>query len=361
MKVERSFEPTYAVPPGETLSELLEERGMTQTDLADRLGVSLKHANQVVNGAASISAELALGLEKVLGVSSGFWLNRESLFRADLARQGEAREFEAAQEWAREFPLKELKQRGFLAQDAKGADIVGELLRFLGVAKPELWTDPAVAYRKSRRFESDRYALAAWLRVGELAGNEIECEPYDAGRFLEILGDARSLTRLKPRSWHPKLVKLCAGAGVAVVIQPLFTGARANGATCWLSSTKALIQLSLRYKWEDVFWFSFFHEAGHVLRHRKRLKFLEGPRAEAAYGDDPELLQLEEEADQFASDILIPPDRAAELRWLGLADVRRFAAELGVSPAIVVGRLQHDRVVGFNQGNDLRRRLEFVS
>src|SRR5438445_13596747 len=81
------FEPDYAVPPGETIAELLEAREMTQTQLAKRLGVSLKHVNQVINGAASISAELALGLEKVAGVSAAFWLNRESLYRADLARQ----------------------------------------------------------------------------------------------------------------------------------------------------------------------------------------------------------------------------------------------------------------------------------
>jgi addiction module HigA family antidote len=333
---------------------------MTQTQLAKRLGVSLKHVNQVINGAASISAELALGLEKVAGVSAAFWLNRESLYRADLARQEETAALEGSVEWAKRFPVNELKKRNLLPADVKGTDLVRALLRFFGVASPDAWADPVVAYRKSQRFESDSYALAAWLRVAEIQAAEIECEPYDHERFLGVLEDVRALTPRGPKYWQDRLVELCAQAGVAVVPVDTFTGAKANGATRWLSPTKALIQLSLRHRWEDIFWFTFFHEAGHVALHRKKELFVEGLRPRSDSRDD-EWARLEDEADKFASRLLIPPQYERRLRYLTLSEVPTFAAEVGVGPAIIVGRLQHLGFIQYSQGNNYRRRLEFAN
>src|SRR5262245_24969871 len=149
MAPERPFRPTYAVPPGDTIVDLLDEQDMTQTELARRLGVTLKHVNQVVKGGASISAELALGLEKVFGASADFWLNREALYQADVARQTQAKELQSHVEWARRFPLQELKKRGYLTPEATGVDAVQALLRFLGIASPQQWQDPVAAYRKS--------------------------------------------------------------------------------------------------------------------------------------------------------------------------------------------------------------------
>jgi HTH-type transcriptional regulator / antitoxin HigA len=357
MAPESPFRPTYVVPPGATIADLLEEHDMTQTQLAKRLGVTLKHVNQVVNGGASISAELALGLEKVFRMPADFWLSREALYRSDLARQTEAKNLKAHVGWASNFPLKELKKRDLLPNDVSGADLVQALLAFLGIASPRQWEDPVVAYRKSQVYESDPYALATWLRVGELEAAEIETAPYDHDRFLQVLQDARQLTRLAPEQWQPRLVDACAAAGVAVAIIPAFDGARANGATRWLGPSKALIQLSIRYRWEDVFWFTFFHEAGHVVLHRKKDIFVEGLKSTH---EDAARAKLEAEADRFASRVLIPETYEPRLRQITLGQVEPLARELGIAPAIIVGRLQHDRRLPFNQGNQHRRRFKFV-
>ncbi|UUY05724.1 HigA family addiction module antitoxin [Svornostia abyssi] len=353
---DRPFSPDYAVPPGATLSELLERRDMTQSELAKRLGVSAKHVNQVVKGVAPLSTEMALGLEKVLGTPVAFWIKREAVYQA---RRAETNELESLAEhvsWAKRFPVKELKRIDLIPPTASGSDLVWHLLRFLGIAHPKQWTDPSVDYRKSQRFESDPYALSAWLRVAELRAAEIECAPYDSERFADTLHDIRGLTCLEPEEWHPLLVKKCAEAGVAVVIVDTFKGARANGATRWLSPTKALIQLSLRYTWEDIFWFTFFHEAGHVLLHRKKERFVEVPPSKR----DDSIAELEQEADRFAGRTLIPQHFERRLPRLTLNDVPGFARELGIAPAIVVGRLQHDRLLPHSRGNDLRRQFEFV-
>jgi HTH-type transcriptional regulator/antitoxin HigA len=333
---------------------------MTQTELARRLGVSLKHVNQVIKGAASISAELALGLEKVLGVSAAFWLNRESLYQADIARIGERRALERAIGWSERFPVAEMKKRRLLPSRATGVDLVAALLQFFGIASAERWSDPTVAFRKSLKFESDPYALSAWLRLGELEAESIECEPFDPDQFVAALEVARRLTRLRVKDWHPRLIETCAKAGVAVVVVDTFQGARANGATRWLSPSKALIQLSLRHRWEDVFWFSFFHEAGHVLLHRKKEVFVEPPQHKPRRRSTSDGLQPEQEADRFASRTLIPPKYDHILRRLTLSQVSAFAEQLDIAPAIVVGRLQHDELLPYTHGNKLRRRLAFV-
>jgi HTH-type transcriptional regulator/antitoxin HigA len=359
MASQRPFRPTYVVPPGATIADLIEEHAMTQTELAKRLGVTLKHVNQVVNGGASISAELALGLEKVFEVPASFWLSRESLYQADLARQSETQELESHIAWASQFPVRELKKRRYLPADAHGVELVQALLGFLGVASPRLWHDPAVAYRKSRSYESDPFALAAWLRVGERDGAEIDCEPYDRDRFISTLHEARRMTRRDPKEWQPQLTELLARAGVALVIADTFKGARANGATRWLTPSKALLQLSLRYRWEDIFWFSFFHEAGHIALHRKKGVFVDG-LAVADRSQDSEAERLEREADRFAARILIPERYEARLRQLRAAEIQAFADELEITPAIVVGRLQHEGLMHFSESVKYKRRLRFV-
>jgi HTH-type transcriptional regulator/antitoxin HigA len=317
---------------------------MTQTELARRLGVSLKHLNQVVKGTASISAELALGLEKVLGPTAAFWATREAHYQAAVARGAESERLEKAIPWASQFPIAELADRDYIPAGLTGADLVVAVLRFFALAHPDQWTDPRVAFRKSQKFKSNPFALSAWLRAGEIAAAEINCKPYDHDRFLDALETVRGLTRLEPEDWHPQLQEACAEAGVAVVVVDAFDGARANGATRWLSPTKALIQLSLRHSWEDIFWFTLFHEAGHVALHRKRDVFLEG---EGGAGDGDDVVRLEREADRFAARTLIPPQYDRRLRHLTLAEVPAFADRLGIAPAIVVGRLQRSTDVAY--------------
>ena len=145
---------------------------------------------------------------------------------------------------------------------------------------------------------------------------------------------------------------LCAEAGVALVFVPEIKGCPVSGLTRWLSPTKALIQMSLRHKTDDQFWFTFFHEAGHILHDGKKKIFIDDNRPE----DD-----REKKANRFAADFLIPPEATPELWTLTTrTSVRDFAKRMGIAPGIVVGRLQHDRVIPFSHLNDLKTRFTWV-
>lgn len=232
-----------------------------------------------------------------------------------------------------------------------------EVLNYFGVASPErwreMWLGAQVAYRTSRAFESDPGAVSAWLRKGELVAREISCKPYDEQKFKAALLTIRELTVQPPEMFQQEVVRLCADAGVAVAFVPELPKMRASGATWWLTSTKAVVLLSLRYKSDDHLWFSFFHEAGHILLHGKKDVFIE----------DDGTNEKEHEANRFASDFLIPSHRfkafLASSR-LSKDAISRFAAELGVAPGIVVGRLQHDGKLPPSHCNDLKARLRWA-
>ena len=154
--------------------------------------------------------------------------------------------------------------------------------------------------------------------------------------FKPALEDIRFLTRKEPEHFQSKTVQICSEVGVAVVFIRPIKGAPVYGATRWLNPEKALSQLSLRGKYEDLLWFTFSHAAGHILLHGKKEAFIE---------DNHDQTEKEDEADQFAANFLI--QRNAWQKFLlsenfqSTTAVKAFAAQLEISPAIVVGRLQH--------------------
>ena len=304
------FAPDWLSPPGDTIADVLEERGWSQAEFAQRIDYTPKHVNQLLRGKAPISEETALRLERVLGSTARFWLQREAEYREALARRAEQAAMAQESAWLAELPLKEMVRFGWV-QDCRenAAAQVAECLRFFGVATVSAWREryvaPLAAFRAWPRDEMQPGAVAAWLRQGERRAAAIECAPFARKTFLQALQELRALTNEpEPAIFVPRMTALCAAAGVAVVLEPAPSGCPASGAVRWLTPECALLMLSLRYKSNDQLWFSFFHEAGHLLLHGKRLLFLEVE--EHRDGQD------EEEANAFARDFLIPPTAATQ-------------------------------------------------
>jgi len=353
-----AYVPDYAVPPGETLSETIEAIGMTQADLAARTGRTLKTINEIIKGKAPIRPKTALQLERVLGVPASFWNNREHNYREALARIEEKGRLKSQVRWLKELPVSAMVRLGWIRGFQDKVRQLQELLNFFGVASPdqweELWGGKEVAFRKSPAFQSNPGAVAAWLRKGEVDATRLRCAPFDESKFRAALSRIRALTVEPPEIFQSELIRLCAEAGVAVVFTPELPGTRVSGATRWLSPERAMIQLSLRYKTNDHLWFTFFHEAGHILLHGKRDVFLESEKSEDG---------KEKEADRFASNVLIPAtefQKLVERRGRGQRDICDFAEKLGIAPGIVVGRLQHDRIIPRSYFNDLKKRLTWA-
>lgn len=352
-----TYQPDAVSPPGETLLDLLEERGLTQKELALRMGRPLKTINEIVKGKAAITKETSLELEKVLGTPADFWLRREARYREYLARVEEQKNAERWLPWLERLPVKELMQHGALPKlrltGENKKQVLLAALRFFGVASPEGWervyAEPQVSYRRTRADQSDTGAISSWLRLGEIEAEGVACERYNRARFKKALERARELTVLDPEEFEPKLHNLCAQAGVALVLVPAIPRAHVSGVSRWLSAHKPLLQLSLYGKTNDRFWFTFFHEAAHILLHDKSEVFLDEFTGEVLQS------RQEEEANAFAARFLIPEESENELPCLkSKKAVVDFARRLGIHPGIVVGRLQHEQHIPVTWMNDLK-------
>ncbi|MFH2203111.1 MAG: helix-turn-helix domain-containing protein [Elusimicrobiota bacterium] len=354
-----TFNPDYCVHPGATLDEVLAERDISQAEFADRTGRPRKSINEIIKGKAAITPETALQFEKVLGIPARFWNARESQYREFLARKDSDSKSVQQIRWAKQFPFRDMIKDSLVPALAEAHRQVDALLEYFGVVSPEqfevIWGKKQHAYRKSQAFEVDHFSLAAWLRKGELVAQQIECADYDPDAFHRALVEARTLTIKPPEVFCRKLVDVCRAAGVAVVFAKELPRTRVSGATHWLSPKKALLQLSLRYKTDDHLWFTFFHEAGHILLHGKKQCFLE----KRGRGTG----KLEAEANRFGGDFLIPPDELKRFLSAGVVSGARvvgFARRIGIAPGIVVGRLQHDKVIHPSQLNTLKVRLKWA-
>ena len=353
-----TYEPDIITPPGDTLGEMLNERRMSQKELADRTGRPIKTINEIIKGKSAISPETALQFEKVFGASAGFWIQREAHYREYLSRVEEQTRLNSYIPWLDELPLAALRKNGVLSTTRNKIRQVVEMLNFFGVASPAEWrrvyTEPQVAYRISSPEQTDPAAIAAWLRMGELRAQDVDCAPFDKAIFRNALNDIRKLTVEAPDVFVPRMTQLCRESGVAVVFIPALPRCRVSGVARWLSADKALIQLSLFGKYNDRLWFSFFHEAGHLLLHGKRLVFLDGDKL----GDGPE----EESANKYAANFLIPEEKTHLLKTMRPSAnlVHAIAMELGIHPGIIVGRMQHDGLLLMSHLNRLKDRFEFV-
>lgn len=359
MAAKYTFQPDYTVPPGATLKETLDAKGLSQADLSLRTGLSEKTISQIVNGIAPISFDTAEKLELATGIPASFWNRRELSYREALARTEEIKRLQADVAWLKEVPVKVLVEhkKKYVEPTAGKADMARRVLKFFGVSSVEAWRKtwlrPAAQYRgREVQHKYPGYA-AAWRRMGELEAERTDCAPFDARVFRRVLATIRHLTRESADVWYPRVVEECASAGVAVTFVKEIPRAAISGLTKWLTKDKALLMLSLKYKSDDQLWFSFFHEAGHILLHGKRDVFLE-----SGWDDST---NEEKEANAFARDLLIPPEFTHRFPHLkSKAAIRRFAREIDVAVGVVVGRLQHDGFLPRSHCNDLKVKLDWA-
>ena len=242
--------PNYAVPPGETLKEVLDEQGINRDKLAQQAGLPPGHINLIVNGHARVGANVAVRLERATNIPARFWLKLETDYQERLARLDESA-LQADLPLLEELPIVWMVKHGVLTKRLGKADRLRETLMYLGVSDRNAWFDTVnhleASFRMSKTRNCDPAAVAVWLRMGEIAAAGIDCAPWDASRFAEALRQARSLTsEPDPAVWHSRLVELCASAGVAVVTVPEMSEAKTDGAARWLTPTKGLIQLSTK-------------------------------------------------------------------------------------------------------------------
>src|SRR5436309_9832410 len=111
-----------AVHPGEIVAEYIEFHEWAQRDLARRTGLTPKTISEICNGKAPITPQTALAFEKVLQRPARFWLNLQRQYDEAEARQQDLAKSVQWVDWARKFPLKEMKKLRFFNPDKSAVD-----------------------------------------------------------------------------------------------------------------------------------------------------------------------------------------------------------------------------------------------
>lgn len=365
----QEYTPTSVPHPGAMVAEYLEFNSWSQRDLARRTGLTPKTISEICNEKAPITPVTALALEKVFQRPAHLWLNLQRQFDEAIARKKVQQRASSWNDWTQKFPLKQMREWGYIETDAAGGvSDVDALLSFFGVTSPEgwdsVWEASRIAYRQTRSIKTSVEAISAWVRATEIAASMIPTGEYDEKLLWKSIPTIRELTLKRAEKIVDPLQSLCAAAGVSVVFVPALPRTGISGCARWLHGSKPLIGLSLRYKTDDQLWFTFFHELGHLLLHRRKHVFVLDNAVNDLSDDvvDPTMQQEEDEANRFATDTLIPAQALESFiarGSFGNDDLKSFASEVGVAPGILVGRLQHDGILERYQGTAFFQRLDF--
>ena len=259
---------TYiATPPGATVREQLQNRGMTQKEFAARMDMSEKHISKFINGEVLLTPDMAMRLEMVLGLPAHFWMNLESIYREKLCLVEEENAMDEDIAFLKNFPYSTMAKYKWVQATRKPKEKVIALRKFFELVKLTLLSRrsiPGIAYRCQAADEKMDYALLAWAQKAKLEARHMKTAPVDLKALQDALPKIQSMTTLPPKDYSLELQELLANAGIALVFLPSIKGTFLHGATFY-DSERIVVGLPICEKDSNKFWFSLFHELGHIL------------------------------------------------------------------------------------------------
>ncbi len=342
------YKPKYAIHPGETLKEKLEEMEMSPKEFAIRTGKPIKTISNLINGKSNITPDMAVQFEKVLNIPASFWLKLQSDYDESLARSRHENEVKGAIEWAKKFPYAAMAKLGWVKKTRKPEEKANQLLTFFSISKVKSWEDIyfnnslPLYFRISLKHQKDPYALSAWLMRGEQIAKSVESSDYSEMKLKKILLLLKNVMVKEPFDFFKQIQEICLSAGVKVIFTPSLPKVPINGVVRWIDN-KPIIQINDRYKRYDILWFSLFHELGHILLHKnKKNIFFEN------WNQQNEKTVQEKEADDFASQWLLKDNEyqfiVTELGKTNdmIGMIRILAKKFGTHPDIIIGRILYE-------------------
>lgn len=341
-----------ATPPGVTVKEQLNDRGMSQKEFAARMDMSEKHISKLINGDVQLTPETAVRLEMVLGIPAKFWNHLEATYREKIIKAEAENAMDADVEMAKQFPYSEMAKFGWVPETREAKEKVVNLRKYFEVVELSLLGSEQITRIACRRLaitEKSDLALMAWAQEAKIQARDIQTAPINIKRLISAMSEIRKMTVLKPNEFCPKIKECLANCGVALVFLPHLKGSFLQGAS-FLDGNKIVVGLTARGKDADKFWFSLFHELAHIaLGHVGQLN--------GTSEDD------ERTANKWSGDMLIASkdfETFRRNRDYSERNVLRFAKAQGIAPGIVVGRMQLEGMIQYSMLNHLKEKYEIM-
>lgn len=348
------YDDKIAFHPGYYIKEIVEESGLTQEDFAKRLDTTPKNLSLLIRGEQNLSIDIAMKLSRMTGTSVSYWLNLQSAYDALIAEFKSKEELDQERKIFTYLDYKYFREYFNLPDlPRKKDEQIVQVRNFLNVSTLTVFKKPdmAVSFRSATGEMSEANIIKANIMV-QIATNialETEAPKFDKSLFEEAVRYALTLTK-DHSTFYPLIKEAFCKVGVIFVILPNISGSKINGATKKVGNNIMLLVNDRRLN-SDTFWFTLFHEIGHIMNGDYGISF------------DSESGEQEEIADKYAEDMLIPCDQyqqfIAENRF-DIQSIRRFAKRIDRDPGIVLGRLMNDGKVSYDDWslNSLRHKYK---
>lgn len=357
-------EPNWASPPGATIARVIKTREIDSSELADAVGLKAHEFDDLLLGKLRLSQKLAEALAEQLGSTARFWLARDKDYLKELARLGAA-DVTTIDQWAQSMPVASMRRFGWLPADSRTKLARNNaLLTFFDCKNIQEWAQRysagvgAVAFRTSLAFASDGMATLVWLRAGEAQLTSRPNVCFDRKEFKRILPSMKRLSAFKhPTTILQRLTEACAVVGVSITTARAPDGCRASGASWFDANGRPVIHLSFRHLSEDHFWFTFFHEAAHIILHGQT--HIDGEGVEVMEADT---MAREDEANAYAREILLPDDICQDLldrQAVSAKAIMQAAKAAKVTAGVIVGQLERAEAIPHGKFSFLKHRYRW--
>lgn len=353
------YKDLMAFHPGFYVADIIDDMGISQAEFATRMGTTPKTLSQLVNGQINISNDLAKKLSIMMGTSVELWLNLQSTFDEKVIEIERAKDFDDQAEIASMIDYSFFETVCGLEKTKDIVEKASNLCKYFMVSDLGIMMkqDFLVNFRTGVKTIEPKNMINsnAWVQTAINFSKHIETKPYNAERLKGYLPELRKMTVMSPERFLPRMREIFSECGVAFVLLPHLKNSGINGAVKWMSSDRVVLAMNNRGLDADKFWFSLFHEIKHVLQQKIKTVFISSTETDMMEMNK----SLEDEADNFASDFLIPKTEMKKFnpsRFTSDEEIRRFAESIGIHPGIVAGRLQHDRIIGNNRCAKLKEK-----
>ena len=356
------YEELIAFHPGYYVKEIIEDMGITQSEFAQRLNTTDKTLCKLVNAEISLSDDLAQKLAQMMGTSVKVWLDLQTSYTEKILEIKKRKALDEEKRYLKILDYSYFRRLHVVKDTRNSAERIAELQKFFKVSSLSVLgeKDFLVACKTAVQDVTEKNIVSsnAWIQTALNGAEKMVCKPFNKKRLQSYLPEIRTMTLQDPSVFFPRLCAIFQECGVAFILLPHLKNSGVNGAVKWINPEKVLLAINNRRLYADVFWFFLFHEIRHILQQKIKETFISSDKTACISCADKE---LEADADRFAGDYLIA--RGEYERFIGNKtwnenNVRIFAQQVGIHPGVVVGRLQHDGHLDYNQLINLKEKYE---
>lgn len=351
-----------AFHPGYYLNDVIEDMEISQNELAKRLETNGKTISLLLSGDISLSNELAKKLSQMLGTSVDVWIGLQKKYEEECCKIEQKKELELELATLKNLDYNYFSSINVVKSTKNKLEQIVNLRSYLKVSSLNVLKsqDLFLACRTSVNNVNEKNIINtnAWIQTGVNIAKSIKCSPFNGSKLKKHIDDIREMTKQPTHVFYPRLKEIFSSCGVAFFVLKYLPNSGINGAVKWLNKEKVLLVLNDRGKDADKFWFSLFHEIGHILQQKKRQVYVSINSKMSLGMADPE---SEKDADSFASNALVPEEKYSQFlsnKNFTYNAIREFANNIGIHECIVIGRLQHDRYIDWKEHSHCKLKYE---